>query len=111
MKAAAETVGVKMAFFNEGTGRAEASASGGDLAANQSASAVECWNAALDETYLSFTLTTDGTAETPITEGMSADCGVFEKTLAELGVPSLSDVDKELMTALDDVATNGVPKE
>ncbi|MCK6593299.1 MAG: hypothetical protein L6Q76_37560, partial [Polyangiaceae bacterium] len=83
MKAAAETVGVKMAFFNEGTGRAEASASGGDLAANQSASAVECWNAALDETYLSFTLTTDGAAETPITEGMSADCCVFEKTLAE----------------------------
>ena len=108
-KAAAETVGVKMAFFNEGTGRAEASASGGDLAMNQSASAVECWNAALDETFLSFTVTTDGTSETPVTEGVSADCGVFQKTLAELGVPSLSNVDPALMTALTDVATNGVP--
>ena len=110
-KAAAETVGVKMAFFNEGTGRAEASASGGDLAANQSASFVECWNAALDETYLSLTVTTDGTAEAPVTEGMSAACGVFEKTLADLGVPSLSDVDPTMMAKLNEVATNGVPKE
>jgi hypothetical protein len=76
---------------------------------NQSASAVECWNAALDETFLSFTVTTGGTSETPVTEGVSADCGVFQKTLAELGVPSLSNVDPALMTALTDVATNGVP--
>jgi hypothetical protein len=108
-KAAAETVGVKMAFFNEGTGRAEASASGGDLAANQSASAVECWNAALNETYLSYTITTNGTAETPVTEGVAADCGVFEKSLAELGVPSLANVPADLMAKLDEVAKNGVP--
>jgi hypothetical protein len=42
---------------------------------------------------------------------MAADCGVFNKTLADLGVPSLSDVDPALKAALDEVATNGVPKE
>jgi hypothetical protein len=42
---------------------------------------------------------------------MSAACGVFEKTLADLGVPSLSDVDPTMMAKLNEVATNGVPKE
>lgn len=111
MMAAAETVGVRMAFVNEGTGRAEASASGGDLMSNQSASAVECWDAALVETYLEYTVTTDGTPGAPASEGAVADCGIFEKSLTELGVPSLADVDADLKAKLAEVAQNGAPKE
>lgn len=107
---AAENVSVRMAFLNEGTGRAEAAASGGDLQANQTADAVECWDTAINQTYLSFTVTTDGNPQTA-TDGDPANCGLFQASLTELGVPALADVDPTLKAALDYVAENGVPAE
>lgn len=110
-KTAAELLKVHLAFFNEGTGRGEASASGGDLAMGQSADIVECWDKTISRSYLSFSTSTNGMPDgSPATEGEIAGCGYFQPTLKELGVPSLSDVDPALKAALDEVATNGVSK-
>ena len=84
-------------------------ASGGDLQPNESVSAVECWSVALAESYLAFTKSTDGVADAPVEDGLVSDCGLFEKSLSDLGVPSLASVDPALMMALGDVAKNGVP--
>ena len=44
--------------------------------------------------------------------GELSDCGeIFENSLEELEIPSLGDVDSELLDALDEVAENGVPTE
>jgi hypothetical protein len=110
-KTANELLNVQLAFFNEGTGRGEASASGGDLAMGQSAEIVECWDKTISRSYLSFATSTNGTPDgMPATEGEIAGCGWFQPTLKELGVPSLDAVDPALKAALDDVATNGIPK-
>jgi hypothetical protein len=108
---ASEDVSVRMAFLNEGTGRAEAEASNGDLMASQKAAMVECWSPALVETYLSFTTSTNGVEDGSVTDGDIANCGLFKSTFAELKVPALADVDPALMTALDNVAKNGAPAE
>lgn len=110
-KIKAEDVGVHMAFLDEGTGRAEAKAQGGDLATNQVADIVECWDKALSETYISLTSSTNGTQDGQVSDGNVADCGVFQATLAELGVPALKDIDPEMMAKLDEVAKNGAPVE
>ncbi|UQA63067.1 hypothetical protein [Polyangium aurulentum] len=110
-KTAAESVGVHMAFLDEGTGRAEAQAKEGDLAANQVADIVECWDAAIAQTYVSLATSTGGVQDGQISEGDAASCGIFQKSLAELGVPSLEDVNAELMSKLEEVATNGAPVE
>lgn len=108
-KPAAENVNVQLAFFNEGTGRGEASASGGDLAMGQSAEVVECWDKAIGRQFLSFESFTNGVSDgAPATEGQAASCGYFQKSLAELGIPSLDSVDPALKAALDEVATNGI---
>jgi hypothetical protein len=110
-KPAAELLNVHLAFFNEGTGRGEASASGGDLAMGQKADIVECWDKSLSRSYLSFATSTNGASDGPAAlEGDIAGCGYFSPTLKELGVPSLADIDPELKAALDEVATNGIPK-
>jgi hypothetical protein len=110
-KTAAEAVSVHMAFLNEGVGRAEAQAKEGDLAANQVADVVECWDGALAETHISLTVSTDGVQDGQVSEGDVASCGIFQKSLGELGVPSLADVDPDMMAKLDEVATNGAPAE
>lgn len=110
-KTAAELLNVHLAFFNEGTGRGEATASGGDLAMGQTADVVECWDKTISRSYLSFATSTNGTPDgAPASEGAAADCGYFQSSLKDLGVPSLADVDPALKKALDDVATNGIPK-
>lgn len=104
----AEDVGVRMAFLNEGMGRAEADAMGGSLEPGVSAKGVECWDNALDRTFLEFTV--DGGAnQGTYTEGAIDGCDLFQPTLDELHIPSLQDLDPALMAALDDVAQNGVP--
>lgn len=107
----AENVGVRMAFLNEGTGRAEADAVGGSLEDGQQLFAVECWNAAIEQSYLSFDIQQDGQSVATGSEGNEADCGLFTATLDELGVPSLDDVDPGLRAILDEVARNGVVAE
>lgn len=110
-KALPENLSVHLAFFNEGTGRGEATASGGDLTTGQTADIVECWDKAISQSYLSFATSTNGTSDgAPATEGDVASCGYFQSSLKELGVPSLADVDPALKASLDDVATNGIPK-
>nr|AYM53868.1 hypothetical protein [Kofleria flava] len=104
----AENVGVRMAFLNEGTGRAEADAAGGSLAEGQEASVVECWNAAIEQSYISFDVLEGGETIASAEEGNFADCGLFTASLDDLGVPSLDDVDPGLRAILDEVARNGV---
>jgi hypothetical protein len=105
----AENIGVRMAFLNEGTGRAEADAAGGSLTETQQGLAVECWNAAIQQSYISFQVLDNGAPIASAEEGNVADCGLFTASLSELGVPSLDDVDPALRAALDEVATNGIP--
>jgi hypothetical protein len=96
-----EDLGIRMAFINEGTGRAEVDVSNGTLGTGVTVTSVECWDTALLETYLNW----DGAED-----GVVGDCGlIFENSLDALAIPKLQDIDAELMTALDDVAENGVP--
>lgn len=102
-----EDVGVRMAFLNEGMGRAEADATGGSLEAGVTATGTECWGNGLDRTYLNFTV--DGGAQQgTYTEGTVEACALFQPTLDELNIPSLQDIDPALLAALDQAATNGV---
>jgi hypothetical protein len=107
----AEDVGVRMAFLNEGAGRAEADAVGGSLAEGQEAAVVECWNAAIEQSYISFDVLENGESIASAEEGNFADCGVFTASLDDLGVPSLDDVDPGLRAILDEVARTGVVAE
>lgn len=96
----AETFGLRTVFVDKGIGRAEVEVMGGDLSSD--VSVVECWDKNLDRTHLSISadqslLVDDGQCA----EGLQA-------TLSELGVPSLGDVDPELMAALACVADNGI---
>lgn len=102
-----ESVGVRMAFFNEGTGRAEADASGGSLAAGDSLVGTECWDSSLARTYLQFEIT--GSAPDSYTEGDLNSCGFFASTLTELEVPALEDIDPALRQGLADLAETGAP--
>ncbi|HWN66610.1 MAG TPA: hypothetical protein VNM90_03160 [Haliangium sp.] len=106
----AENVGVRMAFLNEGTGRAEATATGGSLEAGQEVHAVECWNAAIEQTFIQFEITGGTEPVGPVAEGNVADCGLFTATLDDLKIPSLDDVDPALRAALDEAASNGIPQ-
>ena len=107
----AEDVGVRMLFLNEGTGRAEADAVGGSLADNEEVNVTECWDDAINQTYLLAERVADGTPAESYTEGTVEGCGPFQSSLSELGIPSLDDVDPALRAALDDVAQNGIPAE
>lgn len=106
-----ENVGVRMAFLNEGTGRAEADATGGSLAEGQQGLAIECWNAAIQQSYLGFEIVENGETLFSAEEGNYDDCGLFTASLAELKIPSLDDVDPALRAALGEAATNGIPAE
>jgi hypothetical protein len=106
-----EDVGVRMAFLNEGTGRAEADAVGGSLEEGQQLFAVECWNAAIEQSYISFDIQQGGESVAGGSEGNAADCGLFTASLDDLGVPSLDDVDPGLRAILDEVARTGVVAE
>lgn len=103
-KTLAEDVDVKMAFLNEGTGRAEISASGGDLGAD-TATGVECWGKAIEQTYIEV----KSSAGPVAMDGTVDMCGpIFSNDFATLGVPTLADLDPGLKAALDNAASNGV---
>ncbi len=106
-----EDLGIRMAFYDEGTGRAEADAANGSLAVNQVATGIECWDTSINRTYLQFDISETGSMMETYTEGSAENCGEFNATLSDLEIPSLQDIDPELLAALDDVATNGVPTE
>jgi hypothetical protein len=104
-----EDIGVRMAFLDEGIGRAEADAAGGSMTPTQSATAVECWDTSINRTYLTFALDDAGENVFSVDEGELAGCGMFAATLDELEVPSLQAIDPALMDALDQVASTGLP--
>ncbi len=87
-------------FVDKGIGRAEVNVSGGDLASD--VAAVECWDANLDRTFVS--ISADG-----VVLASEGQCeGVLGSTLGELGVPSVDDIDPELLAALTCVADQGL---
>lgn len=104
----AEDVGVRMAFLNGGVGRAEADAAGGSLEANQSYNVVECWDTSLDQTFMEANIKEGGVSTLAESLGTPEDCGLFNASLDDLGVPRLENVDAELMAALDAAAVNGL---
>ncbi len=116
---AAEDVDVHMAFLNEGYGRADVSAVGGDLAPNEAVLGTECWDNSIGRQYLLLERYLDSVPQPPpyVEEGALANCGpdingtpLFSQSLDALGIPSLADVPADLMAALDEVATHGMPQ-
>ncbi len=107
----AEDVGVRMAFLNQGIGRAEVDAVGGSLDEGAEARVVECWDNAIEQTHLSMELVQDGVSEVVVSSGEAADCGLFAVGLDTLGVPSLDDIDDEMRGALSTLAETGMPPE
>ncbi|MBI5509885.1 MAG: hypothetical protein HY903_14105 [Deltaproteobacteria bacterium] len=115
--AALETLSVKMAFLNTGWGRAEVGASGGDLVAPAAYDETECWSAALNRTYLAQVYTPEtGAPIVGTPEGTEQGCGpdvgggvmLFARPLADLGIPTLDDVDQSMRAACESVAENGM---
>ncbi len=106
-----EDLSVRMAFVNDGVGRAEANAENGSLAAGQTVHVDECWDTNLNRTFAQYSLDDNGSVTTS-TEGAQAACGGFEVGLDALGVPSLATIEAqspELMAALRSIAENGLP--
>lgn len=98
----AEDIGVHLALVNLGAGRAEANVTGGDYGST-SVEVVECWDASVNYNYLS--VATNGNPTPIATEGSSTSC--ISQSLAN--VPSLQDIDPALMSALNALATGGIP--
>ncbi len=90
----------RVAFLNQGPGRAEATLSGGDLA--EVVDAMECWDDMHNRT--AFELSTDAGAL--VQEGSCS--APFDQPLDSLGLPTLADIDQETMTDLVCVAENGL---
>ncbi len=103
-----ESVGLRMAFLDEGVGRAEADVVGGTLGPDARGDVVECWDTSLTETFINYQVSDGGTVTEMASEGELTDCGLFAATLDELNIPALEDLDADLMAALDNVAENGV---
>jgi hypothetical protein len=87
-------------FVNRGVGRAEATVSGGDL--ESPVSLVECWDALFDRTFIHM----DSGGAVVLEDGACA--APMDQSMASLGLPSLSAIDTELLSALDCVARHGV---
>lgn len=104
----AERIGIRMAFLDGGTGRAEADAIGGSLTSGQSYSVVECWDTSINQTFISGNVSEDGISTEVHALGVSEDCGYFDQELDDMGVPRLEDVDADLLDALDQAASNGL---
>lgn len=104
---AVENMDMKLAFYNNGIGRAEVGVTNGDLGTDDIL-AVECWDAAVSQTYLSYTVDTGGGPVLAGESGAAASC-VWDAT--QFGeVPDLSDV-PGMQTLVDDLATFGIPED
>ena len=91
---------LRTVFIDKGIGRAEVEVAGGDLTSD--VSAVECWDQNLDRTYLSIA------ADQSVIASRGQCTGALQSTLTELGVPTINDIDADLMAALTCVADNGI---
>ncbi|MBK9072576.1 MAG: hypothetical protein IPL79_16485 [Myxococcales bacterium] len=102
---APETMSLHAAFLNSGVGRAENTYSGEAIADDETAASTECWDAALDRTYYSWTL-----GEQTGGEGEESACGaIFSQSLTALGVPSLANVPDYQRALLTELAETGIP--
>ena len=109
----AEDVGIRLAFLDEGVGRAEVDARGGSLGTSDRLAIAECWDGALNRIFAGTTIARDGATLDRIPDGdtVLANCGaLFSRTLGELSVPALEDIDPNLRAALFDIAENGIPR-
>ncbi|MEW5854081.1 MAG: hypothetical protein AB2A00_35225 [Myxococcota bacterium] len=110
-----ETLGLRLAFFNNGIGRGEARLTGGDVEAEgwTAGEGVECWGDNVERLYFELNAQGGDAGTVQVAkEGELTDChDVFEQSLDALNIPSLADVPAEMMAALDAVATNGIPQE
>ncbi len=108
-----EDIDLQLAFYNNGLGRAEAVATGGDLPEDMPGyylAADECWDAALLRTFYEVLAVPEegSTGTSPYvveTEGNADDC-VLDSLET---IPSLDDLDPAFLAALDELASNGVP--
>jgi hypothetical protein len=96
---AAESLEFLAVFVDGGLGRAEATVHEGDLSAP--VNLVECWDASFARTFIQLessgsTVLQNGACAAPMDQGMSS-----------LGLPSLSTIDTDLLSALDCVAQHG----
>jgi hypothetical protein len=96
-----ETLDLRAAFLNRGIGRAEANVMGGDL--DQSLDVVDCWDANIDTSY--FSVSADG--EVVVEDGACKE--PFSASLDDLGIPSLDDLDQDMLAKLDCAASTGTP--
>ena len=103
----------KLAFVNEGLGRAEVYAKGDDISEDpriKSVAATECWDENIMQTYIQFIGYDESDNETGThSQGSLNDCQpFFQQTLNEAGMPTLDDLDEGLMSQLDNAAQNGI---
>jgi hypothetical protein len=83
-----ELTRVRLAFLNNGMGRAEATVSGGDLSVE--ITAVECWDQTIESRYLHFSDGTNTYYPNPAHNNMDAGCGsIFSQTLTDLHIPEI----------------------
>jgi hypothetical protein len=84
---------VRMAFLNDGIGRAEVSATNGDLPPDAHVEALECWDEGLDQTHYHVEYVDAGGTRSDIEtmQGELADCGaLFTSSLDDLHIPSIA---------------------
>ena len=99
----------RLAFFNGGVGRAEASATGGSLDADQRGDVVECWDQNINRTYVDYKVTDNSSQVARYEEGMLSDCGPwFRGTLDSLDIPTFDDLDQDLLDGMEHVANHGI---
>jgi hypothetical protein len=108
-----EDMGIRMAFDSSGIGRAEVNVVGGDLPndyPDYHLEGVECWDTALQRVYLLLELTPDDEGSSNptypfVAEGTSDNCEIEDLQQ----VPSLEDIDQDLLATLGFVASHGIP--
>lgn len=108
--AAVETLDMQLVLWNRGIGRGEVLLTGGD-AGTSIGEGTECWDAAVEQQYYEVVVTDEAGAETVIeTEGdLATGCPApFDVPLADLGIPTLDDVDGGILEALQNAAENGL---
>lgn len=97
---AAESLDFLAVFVDGGLGRAEATVRDGDLAAP--VSLVECWDARFDRTFIE--LESDGSQV--LSNGACA--APMDQSMSSLGLPSLSTIDTDLLSALNCLALHDI---
>ena len=105
---ALEDFAMKLAFYNEGVGRAAAQVSGGDVAPNVG-DVTECWDAALQQDYVSMVISSNGNVVAgPNEAGNEALC-VWDDAEFD-NIPDRGDA-ADLVTLVGTIADAGMPSD